>query len=102
MALSVWKYPVVANDYLFVQMPQGAQPLHFDMQGSNHLCLWALVDTDQQVMRTFKFRMAGTGHPINDDLNLEFINTVLIHGGEVIFHFFRIRDHDVCLRNQPN
>lgn len=82
--LKVFKYPVELTDNIDVQMPKGAKPLHFDMQNGD-LCLWALVDPSLP-LTSHKFRMAGTGHPI--DTCGPYINTVLLKNGALVFHFF--------------
>jgi hypothetical protein len=78
----VFKYLVQPHDIIEVMLPENADPLHFDMQGSN-LCLWALVNPEEPEM-LFRFRMAGTGHPI--ETCGAYINTMKVNG--LVFHFF--------------
>lgn len=80
----VFKYPVMSDDSITVALPEGARPLHFDLQ-HGQLCLWALVDPSKPLVE-YKFRMAGTGHPI--DTCGDFINTAILQGGALVFHFF--------------
>jgi len=82
--LKVFKYPVEVNDIIEIQLPAGAKPLHFEMQ-HGRLCLWALVDPSQPTTPS-RFRMAGTGHPI--DTCGPYINTTVVPGGDLVFHFF--------------
>lgn len=82
--MKVFQYLVCPHDVIEVMLPAGAKPLHFDMQGSN-LCLWALV-TPGAPEKLYKFRMAGTGHPI--ETCGEYINTMKVNG--FVFHFFHV------------
>jgi hypothetical protein len=82
--MNVFKYPIDPADVVEVELPEGAKPLHFDMQ-NGRFYLWALVDPERPTT-TYRFRMAGTGHPI--DTVGDFVNTVLINGGQMVFHFF--------------
>lgn len=80
----VFKYQVDVCDIIKVSLPYGAKPLHFAMQ-NDQLCLWALV-TPENSPHEYEFRMAGTGHPI-DECG-EFINTLFLREGTLVFHFF--------------
>lgn len=82
--MRVFKYPVSASDYMTVNLPAGAKPLHFDMQ-DGQLCLWALVD-HLAPQAPFAFRMAGTGQ--NVESGGRYINTLLLQDGRLVFHFF--------------
>lgn len=80
----VFKYQVDQHAIIKVSMPYGAKPLHFAMQ-NNRLCLWALV-TPENTPHEYEFRMAGTGHPVDDCGEL--INTLFLREGTFVFHFF--------------
>jgi hypothetical protein len=84
---TVWKYNIAIDDYQQFAMPSGAQPLCVQMQGS-FAQLWALVDPDAQV-ETRYFRLAGTGHQI-DDTNPRYIGSFQMNNGVFIFHLFEI------------
>lgn len=90
MTLIVGKYPVEVRDIIEVQMPAGALPLHFDFQ-RGVLCVWAVIDPDALEVETKRFRMAGTGHDLDvGETPIRFMNTLLLHGGELVFHFFEL------------
>lgn len=82
--MKVFKYPVHVDDYMLINLPAGAKPLHFNMQGER-LCLWALVDPLAHQAQ-YAFRMVGTGQYV--EAGGEYINTLLMHGGQLVFHFF--------------
>ncbi len=84
---TVYKYPIIAKDYFDIAMPSGAKILTVQVQLSNP-CIWALVNPDNKA-EIRRFRLAGTGHWINED-NLEYIGTFQISGGSLVFHLFEI------------
>lgn len=84
---TIWKYPVPINDYFELEMPQGAEILTVQMQ-YNEPQLWALVDK-MAPRETRSFRLAGTGHPI-DDPRLDYIGTVQMMEGQLVWHIFEI------------
>jgi hypothetical protein len=85
----VFKYSVEVKDVITVELPMHAKPLHFNVPNPDdpkaQLFLWALVDPSKPLVK-YKFRMAGTGHPI--DTCGEYINTVILLRGTLVFHFF--------------
>ena len=86
--LKVYKYEIDVNDYFEIELPSGATVLKVDEQFGKP-CLWALVNPEsQKTKRTFRF--AGTGHPIDDDKPLQFVNTFQMKGGALIFHIFEV------------
>uniref|UniRef100_A0A6M3Y387 DUF7352 domain-containing protein n=1 Tax=viral metagenome TaxID=1070528 RepID=A0A6M3Y387_9ZZZZ len=85
----IFKYPIPADDYLEIGLPEGAQILKVDCQFDKPY-LWALVDPLAPT-KVRKFRLVGTGHPISEPLeNLMFHGTFQLHGGSLIFHIFEI------------
>jgi hypothetical protein len=66
----VYKYDLwpPAEGQVTLQMPIGAEPLYVaeQVRGTERvLCLWALVDTDEDALREPRnFFIVGTGHPI--------------------------------------
>jgi len=92
---TVWKFPFKLDDVVHIEMPQGAQILHWDVQPEVGPCLWALVDP--AVPKNLRhFYVAGTGAEIPPQYvsdrgcgaGLQFINTQLLHGGTLVFHLF--------------
>ena len=81
------------NDYPTVWLPKGAQIIHIDEQNnsireSRMLYLWAVVDVDEKENVERKFRLAGTGHELGDDL--EHITTIQTSDGTLVWHIFEI------------
>ena len=89
MALTVYKYPVPLEDEFTLDLPMAAKILTFQTQ-SNVPCVWALVDPDARPAER-QFRLAGTGHPINEaERDLVYVGTVQLHGGALVFHLFEV------------
>ncbi len=86
--LKVYKYPVIPNNEINIEMPKGAQILSVDTQFGKPQ-IWAAVDP-QAPNVTRRFRMTGTGHSIDEKANLYHIGTFQMDGGALIFHLFEI------------
>jgi hypothetical protein len=97
---SVFKYPFEIQDNFEIEMPVDAQILHVGAQPSvgSHFnaraCIWALVDLDLNIPKQIrKFRLAGTGHPIEEALSKsEFIGTIMLLEGQLVFHLFDVTE----------
>lgn len=85
----VYKYKLQITKVIQeVVLPLGAQILCIKMQ-NDELCMWALVDPDQTYNEVVKIRCAGTGHEITEDV--EYIDTVMLLDGALVFHFFKVK-----------
>lgn len=86
---TIYKYPLILEDRQVVLMPRAAQILSAQMQGRT-LCLWALVDTAQD-MKPRQIEILGTGTVSAPDKPTEerhFIATVQM--GQFVWHLFEI------------
>jgi len=86
MSYSVYKYEVPVGEHVDIEIPQGAEILSVQTQ-NDQPCIWALVDKRAPMERR-KFRIAGTGHSIDNPNALTFIGTFQMHGGSLVFHLF--------------
>jgi len=87
----VWKFvlatiPTDVRDRQVLEMPVGAQMLTVQMQ-DDLLCLWALVDPNAP-RASYTFRIAGTGHNIEEE-KLLYIGSVLLFNDTIVFHVFQ-------------
>jgi len=82
--LSVFKYPVNLVDEFSLELPIGARILHVESQAGTN-CLWALVDP-KAPKELRHFRLAGTGHPIDDYAIGDHIATW--QDGPYVWHLF--------------
>lgn len=79
----IWKYPFQIEDRFEIEMPEGAQVLTAQMQGSTP-CLWALVNPEApKTIR--KFFVYGTGHEIGEE-GIAYIGSVQSNG--FVWHVF--------------
>ena len=85
---TVFKYELPMGDEVRVKMPAFARVLSVGVQ-YEHLFVWALVDKDVPELHK-TFRIAGTGHPIEDVDKWNFIGTVQMASGQLIFHIFEL------------
>ena len=85
---SVWKYKISVEDYTVLNLPVGAKPLSVQEQ-RGEVYLWCLVNPDQKVHETRTFRLAGTGHPIVE--NVEFLGTFQLYEGSFVGHLFEVK-----------
>jgi len=84
---TIWKYPVVVMDEIWVYMPIGAEILDVQEQ-QDSICLWALVDSNEPLIKR-KFRIFGTGRPVDlddDEQTWKFIATV--QSTPFVWHIF--------------
>lgn len=81
---TIFKYELPINDTAYVPMPAGAKILSAQVQNERP-CIWAEVDSDAAIeMRLIIVH--GTGHPVLQ--HGEFIGTIQIDGGRLVFHIF--------------
>jgi hypothetical protein len=85
--LTVWKFPIPfppRSDVFEIEMPAGAQPLTLQMQYGEPQ-IWALCDPAAPKVAT-PFRIAGTGHPIEGDV--QYLGSFQVANGALVFHVF--------------
>jgi hypothetical protein len=87
---TVWKYELSSDDYLSIDLPICSKPLSVQEQYGVPQ-LWILVDPNENVFETRKFRFCGTGHPIKES-NIEFIGTFQLYQGSFVGHLFEINE----------
>lgn len=85
---TVYKYKLMIDDLQSVNLPKGAKPLCVKVQ-NNVPCLWALVDPNETEVEPIGIRIAGTGHPINEDVK-DYLGTAIMYDGNLVFHFFTV------------
>jgi hypothetical protein len=86
--MKVYKYPLVMADDQHIELPRGAGILCVKIQNGT-ICLWALVNPEaRKEKRTIAIR--GTGHPIDDDFEHNYLGTVMTHEMQLVFHVFEI------------
>lgn len=83
----IFKYQLDVVDRQVVRAPRGWKPLSVGVQ-RDMVCIWASVDPDAEVV-DHVFWIHGTGHrAVAVEVGAEFLGTVLLHGGDLVFHVF--------------
>jgi hypothetical protein len=81
----IWKYELPKESNT-ISMPKNAEVLSVEPQ-NNKVCIWAKVDPSKY-LENRTFVIFGTGHNIDNDINLHFIGTVLLFDGSIVLHVF--------------
>lgn len=82
----VWKFPLLVQDEVTIEMPKGAELLEVDVQNGQPQ-LWALVNPAAKTALRH-FRVAGTGHPITG--RVSHVGSFILRGGTLVFHVFEV------------
>lgn len=85
----VWKYRITPEDNQSIHLPVGAEVLSVQTQNGSPE-LWCLCNPKETNYETRHFRLAGTGHPI-EEANLVFIGTFQLDEGSLVFHLFEVK-----------
>lgn len=88
---TIWKYEIPIDEYPEIDMPKNAEILSFNAQHDSP-CLWARVTPGSPTEKR-KFRLAGTGHPLDENVG-KYIGTVILEGLEgsyLVFHLFELK-----------
>ena len=89
MSQVVYKYAIPVTDHPIIELPVGAVVLSVGMQGCN-MYIWALIDPQVIAMDLRKFRVAGTGHLIEEEDVGKFLGTVTGASGVIVLHVFEV------------
>jgi len=89
---TIWKYAVITTGDTEVEMLGLYKVLSAGIDPQGQLCVWALVEPDENWRKTVKVFVRGTGHPADGMIEEEgviFLNTVFM--GPLVWHvFYRI------------
>jgi hypothetical protein len=86
---TIYKYELKKADESTIRMPASAEILYLGIQKGN-ICIWALVDTGEDMTKERLFRIYGTGHEIKNIECLKYIGTIF-EGSfefELVWHIF--------------
>lgn len=83
----VFKYEFPVDDGVVVELPFLSEILSVGTQRPGHICIWALVGIPANPSKPRRFRVAGTGHPLEGMFTkANFIGTVF--NGPFVWHVF--------------
>lgn len=86
----VWKFAIPIRDYFELGLPVHSTILHVGTQNGVPY-LWALCNPAATDKVKYRFRLAGTGHPIEYGPREEwptYLGTFMLHEGGLVFHLF--------------
>lgn len=83
---TIWQYPLDITDVQTIGMPEGAEIISAQMQGSQ-LCLWAIVIATRAVTPRI-ICIFGTGDEMFTAAEYSPIDTVQMAGGSLVWHVF--------------
>lgn len=88
---TVWKYPIPIRDVFELRLPIDSEVLAVANQGpddGDHVYLWVRLNPEAAPsLLPHRFRLAGTGDPLDGDIGRH-IGTFQLRGGALIFHLF--------------
>lgn len=85
---TIWKLGVPIKDAFSLELPSGAAVLCVQVQGTGGAPhIWAEVNPENP-KKERKFRLFGTGHPIENPNELRYIGTFQEDDGHLIFHLY--------------
>lgn len=84
---TIHKYSLELTDFQYVQIPEGYAILSVEMQRDKPI-LYAIVESTAK-LTTVGVVIKGTGHLFEEDVGVvDFINTINVHEGRLMFHVF--------------
>ena len=83
---TIFKYALVPGP---IELPEGAEVVHFDRDGDGIASIWCLVDTEKPVEKK-TFVVKGTGHAIENNLWYlkSYKDTTSVEGVTFFWHLF--------------
>lgn len=85
----IYKYELEIIDFQEFEMPIGAKVISAKEQNGK-LCIWAEIDTRNNLTKSKQIAIVGTGNPINfsiGEYSYIFIDTVLMPNG-LVWHVY--------------
>jgi hypothetical protein len=85
--MKIYKYPIPMTSKFSLSLPKDSKILTFQAQ-NNISCIWFSfpANTNEEIFR--KFEIYGTGDDIISPYNLEYIGTVQLADGKLVWHLF--------------
>lgn len=84
---TIHKIVVAVDDVQQISVPEGAGFLSVQNQDEK-ICLWYTCDTERRTFSRRKVAIAGTGHRTDHCEGLNFLGTVQLARGALVFHVF--------------
>ena len=85
---TIHKFSLEVTDTQQINIPKDAEILSAQLQIGD-LCVWVKLDSSAPT-RPCTIKIHGTGHQVDPDLDLRFIDTVQLAGRVLVFHVFYV------------
>jgi len=86
----IFKYELKGEDKQFLQLPLNSRLLSVEEVRGN-VALYALVDDEERAVENYSIIIHGTGHCSDDVKGYNFISTVKLQDGSIVFHVFVLK-----------
>ena len=83
---TIHKFIIEVSGKQSIKIPRNAVILSAQVQHED-ICLWVELDHEDPVSGRDIY-MVGTGHGIDPSVDLHFIDTVQLMGGDLVFHVY--------------
>lgn len=84
---TIHKQVLQIADEQTIQVPIGTANMYVGTQRGD-VCMWYMCDPDNEY-QDITIRIYGTGHPIEEDVNLlRYLGTAMTEGGRFVWHVF--------------
>lgn len=87
VARTIWKFPLLLQGINHIDMPEGAEILHFNIQ-EDKPTIWALVNAQRESVSR-KFQLVGTGHELIEEDDEPAIYVGTCFQGPFVWHLFK-------------
>jgi hypothetical protein len=85
---TIYKYEIETTDTQELNLPYGAEILCVQVQNGKP-CIWALIDTEQNLIDEHTIITVGTGHRLGYTFSkANYLGTYQLQGGALVFHVF--------------
>ncbi len=88
---AIYKYELQMTSVQHLELPLACRILKMDVQHQRPF-LWCWVDTEVAT-ETRRFVLVGTGHEIDNPLELTYIDSIQVMDGALVWHLFEVEDH---------
>lgn len=89
--MKIFKYTIEQKDST-ITMPKGAKVLSVQNQYQTP-CIWALCNPDAPKVQR-RFLAVNTGDNLPNIMDITFLGTVQLHGGDTVVHVFEVERYD--------
>jgi len=83
----IFKYRIEVKDEQVISIPKNSRILSVEEQ-FGQIVIYAVINTTEERTENYSIIIHGTGHPANDIDDCNFLDTVKLENGALMFHVF--------------